>query len=128
MLEKLLLGSSIVSIDEKGRIILPTEYEMKSEDAFMRLDNEYISIYSKSMQIDNHLAASMKLISIDKEKRITLLRAIRTAYLFENKAAIIGRNTHIDIVPKEKLDKYLEENQYEKKYEDEKNLILTLKK
>ena len=119
-------GTYIKNLDEKGRIYMPSQFEVKKDDVlFMVTRENYLRIVRSFENLDEEDYATIRKATIDTYSRITIFNEIRNL-LFKKQAIILGKKTHLDIVPVEKIDDYCENTNIN--IVAEKNKVFTYKK
>lgn len=125
-------GSYDYSIDEKGRLVVPSKirgslgtnvYILKgydgcvslyTEETFLELTESLKSLPFESKESRLHarlVLGSVVMITIDKQGRLQFPQATLTKYNLKKEVTIVGVLDHLEIWDREEYQKYLNDNE-----------------
>ncbi len=137
----MLFGSSRHTLDEKGRLVIPSKFARELTSALYLLKgyegtlciypkdkfDEYLTKLSKlpeslklSRDVQRVALSSVVELELDSKNRIQLSPSLLSKYQISNQVEVIGMLTHLEIWNASKWDEYSEENEklFEEKSEE----------
>lgn len=123
-------GTSIHTIDSKGRIVLPARFRQELGESFYitkgffdcvqvlsRQEFETLRKNIKALPAQSALALQYAIISTavevtpNSQGRVPIPQALRQIACLEKDATVVGMDNRIEIWDRDKFDKFLENNQ-----------------
>ncbi len=137
----MLFGSSRHTLDEKGRLVIPSKFARELTSTLYLLKgyegtlciypkdkfDEYLTKLSKlpeslklSRDVQRVALSSVVELELDSKNRIQLSPSLLSKYQISNQVEVIGMLTHLEIWNASKWDEYSEENEklFEEKSEE----------
>lgn len=122
------LGTTDVSLDAKGRVILPTKYreelgvsfyitagfkkcaQVLSVDGFERLRDQIRQLPAdKALSLQYLMIAPAVLVTPNSQGRVVIPQRIREDMGLSGELTVVGMDTRIEIWDKQEFDRFMEE-------------------